>query len=335
MKHTILGAVAVSSLFLMSGVPAHDGEWTHGAVTRVDGSAIETRVLRGDGGGRMPIVLAIDGSLCIPSTLGNLTKTLEPTGAERFALLVIEKPGPTIPEPNADGDFEIGPELACTETFKKYYSIDQRIDDHLRVIQHLRRRADWWDGRLLIWGVSDGARIGTRVAAYTPETVRVILGGFGGGTPMARDFEDFHICAPGRTDDRDACVERVRERFDAMRQNPTPDQSWSGDSNTHRAWASRLDAVDANVLFDLPVPVLVYHGENDNSVPVASARALAQTLGEPGGPTFHFHEIPGMGHGLGSGLDPGTARGLHERYRAWLLDGDPATLTEARALFSR
>lgn len=289
-------------------------------VARADGSAIDVMVTRPLGVKRVPIVLAVDGSLCIPSRLSEYMSRLSPesSGLSPYALVTVEKPEPSQPTMETDGSYSIGPEFQCSAAFKKYYSIDQRVLDHLRAIQFLRRHADWWDGRIFVWGFSDGARVASRVAAFTPETQRVVLGGLGGGISMASEFEDFHICPKERTENRDKCVSDLEALFNAMRENPTSSQTWNGDANTWRAWASRLDAVESNILKDVAVPVLLFHGSEDKSVPVASARLLAEQLSAPGGPPFEYREIAGMGHGLGSKLPEHEAAELQRELLAWL-----------------
>jgi pimeloyl-ACP methyl ester carboxylesterase len=276
----------------------------------------------------MPIVLAIGGSLCIPTNMSDQIENLSPgpSGANPYALVIVETPDPTVPPRDEDGSISIGPDFRCSDEFKKRYSIDDRVMDHLRAIQHLRRRAPWWNGRLLVWGFSDGGRIGARVAAFSPETSRVALGGFGGGVPMSKEFEDFHMCNPTRTADHADCIANVRARFDEMRSNPTSAQTWNGDSNTYRAWVSRIDAVEANVLRDLSAPLLLIHGPEDRSVPVSSARALAELLSTAGGPSFQYLEIPGMVHGLGTGLSEAQSDDLQADVLQWLLVGTAVRL---------
>jgi predicted esterase len=289
-------------------------------IVRVDGSPLEVVISRPSATGKMPMVLAIDGSLCIPSRLNGYMGRLSPetSGLGPYALVTVEKPEPTLPAKGVDGSYSIGPDFQCTDTFKKYYSIDQRVLDHLRAIQYLRRQASWWDGRLFLWGFSDGARIASRVGAFTPETQRMALGGFGGGMSMAAEFEEFHICPAGRTKDRDACLKDLRAQFKEIRDNPTRLRTWNGDSNTWAAWASRLDGVEANILKDVAFPVLVFHGTEDKSVPVASARSLAKQLTAPGN-QFVYREIDGMGHGLGSNLPSAKGEELQREILTWLL----------------
>lgn len=284
---------------------------------RPDGSSISILVDRPASPGKLPILLAIDGSLCIPSSLNDQLASLAPeaSGRNSYALLVVEKPEPTHPQPEADGSYHIGPEFRCSDTFKKYYTLEQRVLDHLSALAHLRKHADWWDGRLFIWGFSDGARIASRVGVFSPETGRMVLGGFGGGTSMAHDLESM-MCAD--SEQPDTCRADFHTQTEKIRANPTHLESWLGDANTYATWASRLDAVEANVLKEARFPVLLFHGTEDNSVPVSSARALAAALGAPQG-TVVYHEIEGMGHGLGSGLPEDEALALQGRFLDWLL----------------
>ncbi len=184
--------IAVNVAFLTAS-PAASQSRDHGlleqslAVSRIDGSQIEVLVSRPSTDQRIPIVLAIDGSLCVPSRMNaSMSRLLPPTsGPKLYALVTVEKPGPSMPEVSDDGSIRIGSEFRCSDTFKKYYSIDERVVDHLRAIQYLRRHANWWDGRLFLWGFSDRARIAGRVGAFTPETKRIVLGG---GSSMAKEF---------------------------------------------------------------------------------------------------------------------------------------------------
>jgi pimeloyl-ACP methyl ester carboxylesterase len=300
------------------------------SIPRIDGSTLAVAVTRPSVATTMPIVLAIGGSLCIPTHASDQIERLSPTssGPVPYALVIVETPEPTIPPRSEDGSINIGPDFRCSDDFKSRYSIDERVLDHLRAIQYLRRRAPWWNGQLLIWGFSDGGRIGARVAAFSPETTRVVLGGFGGGVPMAREFEDFHMCNPVDTVDRAECLGKVRAQFDEMRANPTSAKTWNGDSNTYKAWASRIDSVEANILRDLSAPLLLVHGTEDHSVPVSSARALAELLSTADGPRFQYVEVPGMSHGLGAGLPQAQSNDLQAKVLQWLLVGTAFRLPE-------
>lgn len=288
--------------------------WT---VPRADGSPISVVIERSSVSARVPVLLVIDGSLCIPSRHGDIMPTLAqgPAGKRTYALMMVEKPDPTIVEADADGELRIGPEFPCSEAFKRYYTLEQRVLDHLSAIARLRRQADWWDGNLLIWGFSDGARIAARVGVYAPETRRMVLGGMGGGTPMA---DELALMMCDGDDDPQRCRTDFRRQADQMRANPTVLKSWMGDANTHAAWASRLDAVETHILAEARFPILLFHGSDDGSVPVRSARALASALAPPRG-TVIYREVTGMGHGLGSKLEPARKWLMQQRFVAWLV----------------
>ena len=105
--------------------------------------------------------------------------------------------------------------------------------------------------------------------------------------------------------------------MDEIRAAPVPTRDWMGESNTFATWASRLDAVEANVLRDLKAPLLVVHGERDGSVPVASARKLAELM-QGSGVVFRYREIPGMRHSLWGTATPQESEALHQEVLEWL-----------------
>lgn len=310
---TVATVLALISPALARATPDFEDQ----RILRVDGSELLLQIAKSDTAEKIPLLLVIDGSLCTPSLLSSQADLLADPSGGRYATLLVEKPDVTMPEIDADGGISIGPDFTCSDGFRQRYTIDQRVLDHLRALQYLRTHADWWNGELVIWGFSDGGRIASRVGAFTAGTRGMVLGGFGGGRPMAVDFEDVHICAPDRTENRDSCLRDLRAQFDAMRHDPTPSRTWNGSANSWATWASRLDAVEAHLLADVRFPVLAFHGVDDASTPVASARMLAEQLRDA--PHFRYREIAGMGHGLGSGLSPHDGDALRTEFLDWLI----------------
>lgn len=279
---------------------------------RVDGSPLQMFVSLPAGTGKVPLVLVIDGSGCVSSKREDFRANyLAIPGriSRPVATLAVEKPG-----------VEAGATWGakCSETFLRYYSIDQRVFDHLRAIQHLRKHVNWWNGDLYVYGWSDGGMIAAQVAAYTPEAKRVVLGGTGGGIPMTTQFEQYFMCAPDRTKDRDACIAGLHKQFQDIRDNPSPLKTWSGDDNSYRTWATRLDAVEYNVIKDLKIPVLIAHGALDrDGTPVESARELMRLLKADGETHVQYWEIPSMGHGIGN-VEPVRREKLLTAMYNWL-----------------
>ncbi len=281
-------------------------------VERLDGSPVKLVIDRPEGRSDIPIILFIDGSGCVSVERERFQQYSQlPDGSEEsIAKVFVDKSGVTPADNGSD----------CSQTFIESDSIDQRVFDHLRAIQHLRKHAPWWNREILLFGWSDGGTIGASVAAYTPEVKRAVLGGTGGGIPMTAQFEDYVICTPDRTDDRDTCIKELRAMYDEIRDNPSPTKTWFGEYNTYKAWATRLDAVEYNLIKDIDIPLLLVHGELDrDNVPVEAARELVRQLHESGNVGFEYWEVPGMEHGTRS---LGEERGEAVRIAMlnWLLD---------------
>ena len=207
-----------------------------------------------------------------------------------YARIAVEKPGV---------DHEASYPSECSEEFLKYYTIEQRVTDHLRVLQHLTAEASWWNGELLIWGWSDGGDIAAQLTAYYPNVTRAILGAMGGGFTMEEHFKDFWVCPKERLGDkRAACIAQLDAQFQEMFDNPTWTKTWSGPDNAWKVWPGRLRSRLVNVLQDNTSPILIVHGEKDfDSTPVASARKLVKELQDAGNTSFTYWEIPNMEHG--------------------------------------
>lgn len=264
-----------------------------------------------------PIVLTIDGSTCRGWETTGFGEFLSPdeTAPMPYARVFVSKPGVQAGDNGT----------TCTEEFLKNYTIDQRVTDHLRALQHLRASAEWWDGRLYIWGWSDGGSIGSRLTAYYPNVDRAVLGGMGGGTTMFEQFRDIFICPEtpeSPAEIRESCIADITKKFERMTDNPTWKQSWAGEENTYRVWASRINSRASNILTDTDQPILIVHGAEDlESVPVTSARVLIDDLKTDGHDTLTYWEISGMAHSIKS-LPADRQRALETAMRDWMLLGD-------------
>jgi len=282
-------------------------------VQRPDGSDVVALIEKPKGGASLPVILYIDGSGCVSATREKFIKVQHRPAwvHSASATMIVEKPGVT---PGAAWGSK------CTTEFAKYYSIDQRVFDHLLVFQYLRAKADWWNGEIYLVGWSDGAAIGSHVLAYTPEVKKAILGGMGGGIPMWKQFEDYIFCPEDSTENRAQCIAGVRKNFDKIRNNPSPTKFWSGGDNSYKVWASRLDQVEYYLLRNATIPLLIMHGELDHeSVPVQAARELIRKLLADEHSSFEYWEVPKMGHGIGN-LEEKRAEKVRTAMVNWLFD---------------
>ena len=292
-------------------------------VAAVDERPIRFYLDRPDIAEKMPLLVVVDGSGCSgqlrPSSWGNYAPTGE--DAVPYARLMVEKPGvgPTDVRP---GD--------CPDAFNRDYTIDNRVTDHLRVLQHIANDAPWWDGRVLLWGWSDGGDVAARLVTYRPDIERAVLGAMGGGLTMAEHFEDIWVCPEATTPDRAACLADLRADFARIEDNPSGAQMWNGES--YATWASRFRARLSAPLSDNRVPILIVHGELDQeNTPVESARKLVADLRASGNEAFTYWEIAGMGHGWND-LPPARQVAIHRAMLDWLLTGTVAPERQALAL---
>lgn len=265
---------------------------------------------------KVPVLLVVDGSGCVgqlrPSSWGSYAPL--PDDSVPYARLMVEKPGvePTASDATAD----------CSEEFLRHYSIENRVLDHLRVLQHLAAQANWWNGEIYLWGWSDGGDIGAQLVVYRPDIKRAVLGAMGGGLTMAEHFEDFWACPKESTPDRAACVAGLREDFRLMEDNPTWRKTWSGKDNSWKVWASRLRSRLSAPLADNRVPILIVHGSLDReNTPVESARKLVADLRVSANSAFTYWEIAGMEHGWNN-LPQKRQNAIITAMADWLLTGE-------------
>lgn len=274
----------------------------------LENEPITYHIHRYDADRKQPILLIIDGSGCRGQLRRGFGDLYQPP-ADRsliYARVTVEKPGV---EPTSR-------ELTdCSAEFRQRHSIDNWVRDILRTLQHLRATADWWDGRIYIYGWSDGGDVGARVMSYYPDVERAVLGAQGGGYTMAQHFEDFWDCAADRTTDREACLADVRAMFQDLRDNPVP-RADKGDTNL--LWRSRMFADLATLLEYGDTPLLVVHGALDRDhTPVESARLLVSRLQDAGRANLTYCEVPFMEHGHGS-FDDKQASMFEKALLSWL-----------------
>lgn len=318
MQAGVIGGLLALTLSLANAAPASADQLLHEdqSVLSVDERPIRFYVDRPALAQKLPILLVVDGSGCIgqlrPSSWGNFAPGLD--DAVPYARLMVEKPGvePTANDLDAD----------CSEEFLRNYSIEKRVLDHLRVLQHLTATADWWNGDIYLWGWSDGGDIAAQLVVYRPDIKRAVLGAMGGGLTMAEHFEDFWACPPETTPDRETCLADLREDFRRMEDNPTWRETWAGKDNSWRVWATRLRSRLTAPLADNRVPILIVHGELDrDSTPVESARKLVAHLQDSGNPAFTYWEIAGMEHGWNNLPQP-RQQAIVSAMADWLLTGE-------------
>ncbi|WP_417476043.1 alpha/beta hydrolase family protein [Maricaulis sp.] len=312
-----LAFVSLASILALQ--PSGATDLTVHQVNSVDEREIVFYVDRPAADGAMPLLVMVDGSGCVGQRRPAFESLYAP-GADqeyRFARLRVEKPGV---DASASGE-------PCSETFLRHYSIDDRVTDHLRVLQHLSATADRWDGTLYIWGWSDGADIAAQIAIYRSDVDRMILGAVGGGLTFTELFEDYWACRADQMAEaaREQCVNGLRAQFTEIENNPTWQETWGGEDNSWRVWESRLRSRLIDPLSDHQSPFLIVHGSQDyDSVPVESARRLVEGLEANENNHFEYWEIACMEH-VWRNMSEVDGASLETSMLNWLFgDPDPA-----------
>ncbi len=304
----------LASLFLCFLCQANNGNLEEiSRVERVDGSKFNVLISRPNIEKKIPILLMIDGSGCYSSYWQEVKSglALPKNISNRVARVVVDKPG-----------LKVGQAWSkeCNPEFLKHYSIDDRVFDHLRTLQYLKKHVAWWNEEVYVYGYSDGATIGVLLSAYSPLVKKSVLGGFGGGITMANLFHDYINCQKGNKIQKEDCVKDQKQLFNKMRDNPTYTKTWSGGDNSYKVWATRLDKLEQILLQDFTIPFLIMQGANDRySVPVASAKKLIKNLKKNKDLNFEYWEIPDMAHTFNS-LPPNRSKLIKYAMLNWLFD---------------
>lgn len=260
------------------------------SVTRIDGSHFDIVTHRPAGEGSWPLLLFIDERGChsVASKRSAALFKVPASLEAKVATLAVEKPGVKPGEER---------QQRCSKEYLERYTVDARVQDHLRALQHLRAQADWWNGELYVHGYADGAAIGVQVAAYYPQTKKAAFGGLGGGISTAEVLTNHTICHD-KVVNVAACRKDLAERLADIRANPASLELWGGPDHTYRFWAGRLDNREVVLLRDMTFPILLYHGTDDWDIaPVDAARESVAKL-KADARELTYWEIPQMQHAL-------------------------------------
>jgi pimeloyl-ACP methyl ester carboxylesterase len=241
---------------------------------RADQSFIQYHVERPDVRRRQPLILLLQGSGCEPvandSQLASTARVLAPG----HATLMIEKYG-------AESDAPVRDILdGCSAAFWEGNTLQQRVADAVQVIAHLRKER-WWNGRIVIFGGSEGGAVAALLAPLIPETRAVVIRSSGIGVPVGELIR--------RAVPPPVAAELPRIMSEA-KANPTGRIRWGGAS--YRWWADAVDLIPATTLLQTEAPILLIQGASDQYAPVATARATRDLFAAANKPNLTYREYP-------------------------------------------
>lgn len=183
--------------------------------------------------------------------------------------------------------------LVSREEARRYASKPVRVADTLAVVQdELARRPR--GGPAILVGASEGGDVASAVAAAEDRLTHVVLIGCGGAMTQEEELLATWAELPASLGIRSR--EDLEGIFARIRAEPDGDAEWYG--HPYRRWATYALRRPLDDLVRIRAPILLVHGEADRSVPVASARGVAEAFGRAGLTNLTYKEYAGADHRL-------------------------------------
>ncbi|WHI51074.1 hypothetical protein P3339_22175 [Microbulbifer sp. MLAF003] len=280
---------------------------------RPDGSSLYWSLEKPANKGKIGLFLMAQGSGCLPA-IKNTTLQQAKEMAVDYAVLMVEKYGVTHTD-SPEEQFK-----DCSQEYIANHTVEQRTVDVEQIVDELRG-ADWWNGKLVLFGGSEGGDLVARLAPrLNPDAAVVFSSGLG---------ESFAQALKGLVPPHVAREVDVKLAY--ARANPKSAEIWGG--NSMRWWADVADRVPVNDLLDSRAPVLLIQGAEDKSAPVSSGRAARDAYVSAGRCELTYWEYADYDHFM-TDTDGINHRGeVFERITGWIedavLNGAPGCISDA------
>ncbi|MGA1853511.1 MULTISPECIES: alpha/beta hydrolase [Pseudomonadota] len=261
---------------LASGATASASPLAHSSV-RPDGSIITWYLDRQTNDAHQPLLVLAQGSGCT-----SVTSSANIEAASKLlpsaAILTVEKYG--VLEGDAPKSF---PE-DCRPAYVAHHTISQRVADYSQVIASLKNEA-WWNGKLVLFGGSEGGAAMQILAAEVRPNVAVIFSS-ATGMPFREAF--VRVLPPSE-------AKAAPGHIAAIRKNPDSTKIWL--SNSYRWWSDIMDRrLSDDALRATATEFLVVQGKRDQSNPVASARRFTANFRKSGRKNVTYWEFSDYDH---------------------------------------
>jgi len=266
---------------------------------RDDGSLIPWSLDRQRGGPKQGILLLAQGSGCLAASENpNVfrAKGLLPD----FAVVTVEKYG--VGPHDAPKD----PFRSCSPAFYAHHTISQRVADYRRILAEVEK-SQWWDGRLVMFGGSEGGAAVSMLARRVQPTALVVF-----STAPGRSFrQTFKLAVPAEV------AAQADAEFARIKADPLSPKIWGG--NSYRWWADILDHDLTADLLSVRAPILLVHGERDRSSPVQVSRAVQDDFRREGRCNLTYWELPGYDHEMRDAAGASHLDEVLPRISGWLV----------------
>src|SRR5712691_5885343 len=165
----------------------------------------------------------------------------------------------------------------------------------------------WWDGRLVLFGGSEGGAAVSMLAPRVRPTAVVVF-----STAPGRSFrESFKLAVPPEV------AAQADSEFAKIKADPLSPKLWGG--NSYRWWADILDHDLTADLLSVRVPILIVHGERDRSGPVQVARKVRDDFRRAGRCNLTYWEFRGYDHQMQDAAGISHIDEVMQRISRWLV----------------
>lgn len=267
------------------GAAAEPGHMT---LPRSQGDTIDWFLDRRGASEPQGVLIVLQGSGCASATTNrnlDAAKGLLP----EFAVVMVEKYGVSPADrPQSVDD--------CKPAFFAHHTVSQRVSDTEAVIERLRTMP-WWNGKLVLFGGSEGGAVVQILAGRVHPDAAVIFSA-GTGIPFRDAF--VQVIPPDLAAEAPAQLARARS-------NRLSPEIWAG--NSYRWWADIIDRPLWEDALKARSPILVVQGARDRSNPAGSARALRDAFEKAGQCNLTYREYGDYDHAM---VDSSGASHLQE-----------------------
>jgi alpha-beta hydrolase superfamily lysophospholipase len=288
---------ACMALILALGVaPAFAAPEQH-ALKRPGGPDIDWYLDRQAPSAKQGILVIAQGSGC--GSVAN-NRNVEAAKGLRpgFAVVTVEKYGV------APGAIQKGPD-DCPPLFWAHHTVSQRVEDYRAVIGKLKAEP-WWNGKLALFGGSEGGAVVQVLAAQVDADAAVIFSS-ATGIPFRDAF--VQVLPPEVAAAAPAQLEKARH-------NPLSAETWAG--NSYRWWADIADRPLWEEALKAKGALLVVQGVRDRSNPVSSARAFRDRFEAERRTNLTYWEYPDYDHQMVDSAGSSHLPEVLARISGWL-----------------
>lgn len=238
-----------------------------------------------------PLVIFIDGSH-MQSVKNNFSVISFLFNQKDIGVIAIEKRGITKDEVNLD-------------EFLAYDCFENRLEDHVQLINELNTKIANWNGQLVFIGSSEGGKIAPKLTLhFADSTMGTILIGSGGGLPFGEEikYQIKQISIENGNEFNESELDRqIEEKYSMMLSNPYSLKKYY--DKTYQWFASYLRYNLLEDLLSINTPILMIHGVLDTHIPVESADLIKINFDNLGKENLTYLRDEDLGHSISKRLD--------------------------------